>query len=150
MHRYIQCWLETSTKPASDHGDDVTEVSATDSQLTPLNTGDDEDDIFGPPDFDDISSTTVSHSKSFPRIRFANSSDDEDDSSEEDDDEVEDDFVIGRQAFGHRHKSKSPKARHRHLYQQRTLYIQMEVSKLVQFPASAQDSHWKSIVVISF
>lgn len=87
---------------------------------------DEEDDIFGPPDFDDITSTTVS--RSFPRIRFANASDDEDDSSDEDEQDTEDDFVIGQQAFGNRHKSKSPKARSRHLNQQRTLYIQMEVS----------------------
>lgn len=125
--RYIQCWLETSAKLASEHGEDGTDTSAADSQLTPskIEIEGEEDNIFGPPDFDDISSATISHSKSFPRIRFDNSSDGEED-SEESDDETEDDFVIARQAFGTRHKSKSPKMRHRSLYQQRTLYIQME------------------------
>jgi hypothetical protein len=124
--RYIQCWLETtSIRPGSEEDDDD------DDRLTQTITNsleDDSDNIFGPPDFDDLSSTNVSHSKSFPRIRFANSSDDDED-SEDDEDDSADSFAIGRDAFAMRHKSKSPRKRNVDLHQQRTLYIQMEVSK---------------------
>lgn len=123
VYRYIQCWLETTnTKPDSEDGDDM-ESAPTQTETT--ETTDDED-IFRV-DLDDISSANVSHSKSFPRIRFANSSDG-DDESDESDTESLDDYALMRQPFGARHKSKSPKMRQSRLYQQRTLYIQMEVS----------------------
>lgn len=124
-----------STRPDLD-GDEDLDYDMVSSQLTPTVSKDDDDDIFGPPDFDDLSPANVSHSKSFPRIRFANSSDDESETS--DDQELSaNGFALNRQGFGTRHKSKSPKARRRDLFQQRTLYIQMEV-------------WWREDIVISF
>jgi hypothetical protein len=132
--RYIQCWMETSTRPGID-GDEDLDYDMVSSQLTPTVSKDDDDDIFGPPDFDDLSSANVSHSKSFPRIRFANSSDDESETSD-DQDSSANGFALNRQGFGTRHKSKSPKARRRDLFQQRTLYIQMEVWRRDRIPIS--------------
>lgn len=116
--------MESSNDGTGDEGDPRKDFSG--HSPSKASTSNDAS-LFATPNMNDISSVNFNHSKSFPCIRFGSNSGEDDENEEPD--EFTDDLVLQqrRNAASEMKRSSSMTK----TLQQRTLYIQMEVSVLL-------------------